>query len=90
VRNSMVYQRLAAVRPVHVYRAGLRAEVSIRRFSCRLSSQLGPWLRERVALRPLLPPGISGHLFLRMCRRAFPPLHVSPRRPRKKIVRITS
>jgi hypothetical protein len=71
-------------------RTALAAEVSIRGFSRRLSNRLGPWLTERVSLRPLAWPRGSGDLLFRIRRLASPHSNFFPRRPRKKIVRMTS
>jgi len=69
-KSRRVYLRFAALKPKHVYGAGLRAGVAVRTIGVsvgkRVSSRLGPWLTKRVALRPLALTRRPSRLFARM------------------------
>jgi hypothetical protein len=69
-KSRIVYLRFAALKPEHVYGAGLRAGVAVRTISVSVgksvSSRLGPWLTKRVALRPLALTRRPSRLFARM------------------------
>ena len=69
-KSRRVYLRFAGLKPEHVYGAGLRAGVAMRTIGVsvgkRVSSQLGPWLTKRVALRPLALTRRPSRLFARM------------------------
>ena len=68
--SRRVYLRFAALKPEHVYGAGLRAGVAVRTVGVsvgkRVSNRLGPWLTKRVALRPLALTRKPRRLFARM------------------------
>jgi hypothetical protein len=69
-KSRRVYLRFAGLKPEHVYGAGLRAGVAMRTIGVSVgktvSSQLGPWLTKRVALRPLALTRRPSRLFARM------------------------
>lgn len=86
-KNQMVYLRSTALKLDRAYRGGLRAGAAALTIGLsvqkRVSSRLGPWLRERVTLRRPVILRIPGHLFVRIRRMASPHSTVFPRRPRK-------